>query len=559
GTPYLDIRDRVLYSAEDSAEIGLLGLAFHPNYADNGYFFVAYTRQGDAAGVVSRFSVSGPNPDESAAGSERVLLVVPQPGANHNLNHVTFGPDGHLYISAGDGGYQPEPRCTPQEGDNLLGKILRLDVDTGADAAPFHSIPADNPFVDDPTIRDEIWALGLRNPWRFDFDDLTGDLWLTDVGQRLREEIDFLPAGSPGGQNWGFKMMEGFACRGSDANCSMPIPPCNDPAYSPPVIDYGRDATHCAIIGGHVYRGAAIPEMQGAFLTGDYCGATHLAHRRGDGRFELETLGNLLPEIVSFGEDSTGESYYIQGDGLYRITDLIEEITVAFTEVQTAVGEGDGTVTLSVRRSGDAIGAVSVDASTVPFSADGTDFTTTSTTLTWADGDTADKSFTVPIVDDAELEGEESFLARLDNPIGAELGEPSTNQVVIVDNEAVGGTCVPTQTVLCLGDGRFRVSATWRDFEGVQGAATATSLASILPDESSGLMWFFDPGNIELLVKVLDACGVNDRHWVFFSAATSVEYEVRILDNETGLLRTYTNPLGAASPATTDTDAFPCL
>ncbi len=226
--PYLDIRDRVLFTGEPESEQGLLSVVFDPDYAVNGYLFVAYTDR-DGVGVVSRFSVSGPNPDQAPRGSERVLLRVPQPGANHHLNHLAFGPDGLLYIASGDGGYQPEPSCRPQDGSLLLGKILRLDVHQNLDTPPYHAIPAGNPFVGDPAVRDEIWALGTRNPWRFSFDRATGEFWLADVGQTLREEIDFLPAGSPGGQNWGFKMMEGKTCA-----AARPIATSRSPAASTP-------------------------------------------------------------------------------------------------------------------------------------------------------------------------------------------------------------------------------------------------------------------------------------------------------------------------------------
>lgn len=561
-TPFLDIRDRVLYSDEVSAEIGLLGLAFHPRFEENGYFFVVYNRRSDGAGVLARFSVSGPDPDQSVAGSERVLLVVPQPGDNHNVNHLDFGPDGYLYVSAGDGGYQPEPRCTPQEGDNLLGKILRLDVDAGAETSPFHSIPPDNPFVGDPSVRDEIWALGLRNPWRFAFDSETGDLWITDVGQDLRDEVDFVPGGLPGGQNWGWKMMEGTICRGSDANCTEPIPPCFDPAYSPPVLDNPHGAQLCAIIGGPVYRGAEIPEMRGALLVGDYCGATRLAHRRADGSFEFERLGNDLPLLVAFGQDPAGEAYFLRHDALFRITDLRENASVAFADSAPRVDESVGTATVAVRLERDpgneaGGGPVSVTWESAPLSADEDDFRPADGVLTWDAGEDGETSFELEIFDDAELEGEERLRLALSDPQGAELGEPSVVELAIVDDEAVGLPCVASDTALCLRDERFRVSATWRDFAGEVGAGTAVPLTSVVPD-SSGLLYFFGPDNPEILVKILDGCPINGHYWVFFSAATTVEYRVQILDTESGVVRVYANGLGENSPATTDTSAFAC-
>ena len=559
GAPYLDIRGRVLYTGEDESEQGLLSVAFHPNYQQNGYLFAAYTRS-DGTGVVSRFSVTGPNPDQASVGSERLLLEVPQPGPNHNLNHLDFGPDGYLYISSGDGGYQPEPRCTPQQGGNLLGKILRIDVDSNANSPPYHSIPADNPFLGDPSIRNEIWALGLRNPWRFDFDPATGDFWLADVGHHLREEVDFLPGGSPGGQNWGFKMMEGFTCRGSASGCGGPIPPCFDAAYSEPILDYGHDARHCAVIGGPVYRGAAIPELQGAFLAGDYCGATFLVHQQ-QGTFVKEDLSEDLFGLIAFGRDAAGEVYLLADGTLYRLEGLEEDVTLSFGQSEISVAEGGGTLQIPVSRQGDLGTAVSVSYRVIALSASEMDFNASDGTLSWGAGDGQDRVIEVAILNDFELEGNERFALELFDPVGAELGAVERTEVVILDDE-VGGDCVPSDTVLCLGEGRFRVSVLWRDFVGEAGVGHAVPLDGVVDDPqglgASGLMWFFRSDNVELLVKVLDACGVNGHHWVFLAAATSVDYTVEVIDSQTGNIQTYRNPLGVASPATTDINAFAC-
>ena len=559
-SPYLDIRSRVRYTGEPESEEGLLSVTFHPNYQSNGFLFAAYTRT-DGAGVVSRFSVSGPNPDQAALGSERLLLEVPQFGANHNLNHLAFGPDGYLYVSSGDGGYQPEPRCTPQEGDNLLGKILRLDVDSSIDSPPYHSIPADNPFVGDSGILDEIWALGLRNPWRFSFDSATGDLWLADVGQNAREELNFLPAGSPGGQNWGWKMMEGFSCRGSMAGCSQPIPECGSPEYTNPVIDYSHDSRHCAVIGGPVYRGASIPELQGVFLGGDYCGATFIVRRVGSSFVKTELSEDLFG-LLAFGLDSSGEVYLLAQGTLFRLVGLSEDVTVGFTQPEITVAESAGVVQVPVRRQGDSGPAVSVTLEATALTAGATDFQPTTFTVSWAAGDTADKFVAIPIFDDAELEGNERFQVKLSSPTGADLSAQSTLQVVIADDE-VGGTCLPTDTALCLGgESRFRVTLVWEDFDGNTGVGHAIPLDAVTDNSSavssSGLMWFFGPDNMEMLVKVLNACTYNDHYWVLLAAATTVDYTVEILDVVTGEVWRYRNPLGTASPATTDVEAFSC-
>lgn len=555
--PYLDIRDRVLFTGEPESEQGLLTLAFHPDYSVNGYLFVGYTgRNGD--GVVSRFSVTGPNPDRASSGSERSLLVVPQPGPNHNLNHMAFGPDGMLYVSSGDGGYQPEPRCTPQEGQNLLGKLLRLDVTSSAETAPYFSVPSDNPFVGQGSIRNEIWALGLRNPWRFSFDAQGGDLWLADVGHRLREEINVVSSGSPGGQNFGFKMMEGLLCRGSSTNCGSPIPSCFDPAYTDPVLDYGHDGRHCAIIGGQVYRGSRIPQLRGLYVAGDFCGATFLVDPSG-GSYTREPLGLDLPSLVTWGEDADGELFALAKGVLYRVDGLLEDVTVAFERAEYRVREDAGTAQLLVRRAGDTVSTVSASYRLRPISAGVGDYVASEGRLVWLEGEDL-AALSIEIVDDNEFEGNERFQVELFDPVGAELGATSTAEVIVEDNEAPG-VCMASDTVLCLTDDRFRVSVTWTDFGGEPGVGHAVPLSGVLPDGglgASGLMWFFRADNAELLIKVLSACGVNGHHWVFMAAATDVQYSVEVIDTETGAIKVYTNSLGQASPATTDIEAFSC-
>ncbi len=550
--PFLDIRDRVLFTGEPESEQGLLSVAFHPNFAVNGYLFAAYTDR-DGIGVVSRFSVTGPNPDQASKGSERVLLRVPQPGPNHNLNHLAFGPDGKLYIGSGDGGYQPEPVCTPQQPDSLLGKILRLDVDQNLDTPPYHAIPADNPFLGSSNVSDEVWALGTRNPWRFSFDRATGDFWLADVGHKLREEIDFLPAGSPGGQNWGFKMMEGFTCRGSAANCDFPIPACFDAAYSAPVLDYGHDSRHCAIIGGHVYRGAAIPSLQGSYLAGDYCGATFLVHHEA-GNFAIEELSTDLFRLIAFGEDAQGETYLLVAGTLYKLAGLADDSQVAFASASLIAGEAGGNVSVTVERRGGAAGAASVHWSTVAGSAGPSDYVASSGILSWADGDAADKTIAVAITDDAELEGNETFRVALSDALGATLGSPAETAVQILDDEIDQGPCVPSDSVLCLANSRFRVTVSWRDYLNQVGAGHGVPLDF----GPSGFLYFFEPTNIEMLVKTLDGCAINGHFWVFAAATTDVEYTLRVIDTQTGSLLEYHNPLGIASPTINDTKAFPC-
>ncbi|MEM6792883.1 MAG: PQQ-dependent sugar dehydrogenase [Acidobacteriota bacterium] len=550
--PFLDIRDRVLFTGEDSSEQGLLTLAFHPNFQQNGFLYVAYTDRA-GVGILSRFSVSGPNPDLASRGSERVLLRVEQPGPNHNLNHLAFGPDGYLYLSSGDGGYQPEPRCTPQEGGNLLGKILRLDVDQNIDQAPYHGIPASNPFVGVPGIRDEIWALGLRNPWRFSFDRLTGDLFIADVGHRRRDEVDFEPAGSPGGRNYGFKMMEGFSCRGSDANCGSPIPGCFDPAYTPPILDSAiNDVDLCAVIGGHVYRGQRIPSLRGSYVVGDYCGATGLV-TRGGGGWQREDLATNIEGLVAFGEDRDGEIYLIAEGTISRIDGLMDDQELAFGASEYTVDESAGVARVTVGRSGSSAGAASVRWSAEGESAEsGLDFGPSSGTLLWGAGEAEDRTIEVPIFQDSLVEGDETLRLRLTDPEGSALGTPSEARLVIRDDDVGQNSCVASETTLCLHDGRFQLTMRWEDFAGNVGPGRPSPLD--LGD--SGLFWFFGERNLEILVKVLDACENNDRYWVFVAGTTNVGWNLRVVDTQTGASREYSNGLGVNSAAVTDTDAF---
>jgi glucose/arabinose dehydrogenase len=293
--PFLDISDRLVAGGEQ----GLLGLAFDPSYADDGRFFVNYTDlQGDT--VVSGFHVSDSDPDRADPDSERVMLRVDQPFANHNGGNLVFGPDGDLYIGMGDGGSGGDPFGNGQRLDTLLGKMLRLDVDGAGSGEPY-AIPPGNPFVDRPDARPEIWAYGLRNPWRFSFDRNTGDLWIGDVGQSSWEEID--RAGSDqAGLDYGWNVMEGDACYPPGSSCDRS-------GMTLPVAVYGHDAG-CAVTGGFVYRGSRWPALAGAYLFSDSCSGTiwgldAARLRLGPPAVLLETGRS----ISSFGEDAAGELY----------------------------------------------------------------------------------------------------------------------------------------------------------------------------------------------------------------------------------------------------------
>lgn len=300
-TPFLDLAARV----SGSSEQGLLGLAFDPEYATNGRFVVHYT---DLAGntVLSRFQVSA-DPDRADAASEQLILTAAQPAANHNGGQVAFGPDGLLYLGLGDGGGSGDPEGRGQIRTDLLGSILRIDLRT---VDPY-TVPADNPFVGNADARPEIWSYGLRNPWRFSFDRANGDLYIADVGESHLEEIDIsTPADGAGkGANYGWSIMEGSQCfRGAG---------CDQTGLTPPVFEYSHQEG-CSITGGYVYRGSAIPSLQGHYFYADFCQGWVRSFQYAGGAVTDETSWPTLSpggSILSFGEDSAGELYVVQASG----------------------------------------------------------------------------------------------------------------------------------------------------------------------------------------------------------------------------------------------------
>jgi glucose/arabinose dehydrogenase len=309
--PFLDLRSVV----STGGERGLLALAFHPRYRQNGLFYVLYTDL-DSAVTLARYRVSAA-PDRADPASGQIVLQAPSEFLNHNGGQVLFGPDGYLYVSLGDGGGEgntgKDPHCNAQQDTTLHGKILRLDVDHGTP----YAIPPDNPFLNNPAmppIPPEAWAIGLRNPWRFSFDRKTGDLYIGDVGEDRREEIDVEPAGSPGGRNYGWKVMEGSLCFSTDA-CPSTVPPCGSPAYTLPILEYDHGDDRCSVIGGLVYRGSALPQLYGAYLFGDICNGQLWAARRKKGRWEVRELSMRAQYVTSFGEDSRGEVWLTTLDG----------------------------------------------------------------------------------------------------------------------------------------------------------------------------------------------------------------------------------------------------
>ena len=303
---FLDLRGRVATGNEQ----GLLSIAFHPQYAVNGYVFVSYTNTAGDTRIV-RYHVSF-NPDSLDAASGDTILSVDQPYVNHNGGLVAFGPDGFFYVGLGDGGDANDPQNRAQNPASILGKMLRLDVNG---ALPY-AIPPSNPFVSASNTLDEIWALGLRNPWRFSFDRANGDLFIADVGQGDREEVSFQSGASAGGENYGWRIMEGRECRGGGS--------CNMSGLVLPIVEYANGADGCAVTGGYVYRGSAIAGLAGTYFYADYCNAWIRSFRYSGGQLvdHWDWSHKLVSggPISSFGEDARSEVYVVAHNGrIYRL------------------------------------------------------------------------------------------------------------------------------------------------------------------------------------------------------------------------------------------------
>ena len=303
--PFLELRGRV----RAGGERGLLSMAFHPAYASNGYFFVNYSDLGGAT-VIARFRVTA-DANLADPGSETIFLRVAQPLRNHNGGQIHFGPDGYLYIGMGDGGGAGDPGNLAQDLSSMHGKLLRIDVDRGSAAVA----PESNPFVATSGARPEIWAYGLRNPWRFSFDRLTGDIFIADVGQNAAEEISFQASGSKGGENYGWRLMEGSRCYNPAADCDP------EGTLVLPILEYPHAGGNCggSVTGGYRYRGTRHPELIGTYFFADYCTGDFYAAHEENGAWTLAGPRETAISFRTFGEDEGGEIYFADSSVVYRI------------------------------------------------------------------------------------------------------------------------------------------------------------------------------------------------------------------------------------------------
>jgi glucose/arabinose dehydrogenase len=441
-TPFLDIATRI----STGGERGLLGLAFPPGYADKGYFYVDYTNTGGNT-VIARYRRSTADPNAADPASEQILLTIAQPFDNHNGGQLAFSPrDGMLYVGMGDGGSGGDPGNRAQNPQELLGKILRLDVETGR---PFtYTVAASNPFVNRTGFRPEIWALGLRNPWRFSFDRLTADLFIADVGQNLFEEVNFQTASSAGGQNYGWKIMEGLHC--------FSTAQCDQTGLTLPVVEYDH-SLGCSVTGGYVYRGGTFPRMQGLYFYGDFCSGRIWGLTQQSGNRQATQLLDTDIQISAFGEDEAG-NLYVASYGTGQIFSVVDNgpaiaptptpspAIVRFSSASIVVGEAAGGAEIGVTREGDPSGELFVDYATSDGTASSrTDYTTSRGTLRFAPGETL-KTFPVLFTNDDTQEGDETVILTLGNLKGqGRLDTPVSRVMTITDDDTTTSQTNPLE------------------------------------------------------------------------------------------------------------------
>jgi glucose/arabinose dehydrogenase len=422
-TPFLNIDPLV----QSGGEEGLLSTAFHPNYASNGFFFVYYTNNnGDQ--VVARYTRSAANADVADPSTAKIIITIPHPtNSNHNGGPLKFGPDGFLYVATGDGGSGDDPLGNGQNLAVLLGKQLRLDINT---TAPY-VVPPTNPFVGVPGARPEIWAYGLRNPWRFTFDRQTGDMFIGDVGQGQREEIDFQAAGV-GGLNYGWDDMEGSICHEPTVGCATVN-------RVLPILEVNHGSGDCAIVGGYRYRGTAIPSLVGKYVHSDNCtGRIRIATQTGPTTWTQVVDQDTPFNIFTFGEDQNGELYASGGGTIYRLVSAIPVASIA----DRTLGEGAGPAVFTVTL-GSPIGQqTSVQYSTAPgTAAAGADYTPVTGVVTFPPNQTS-RTVSVPLVNDALDEDDETFVVNLTAPSGVSIGDGQAQGTITDDDPLPALTAV---------------------------------------------------------------------------------------------------------------------
>lgn len=336
--PFLNITSKVL----SGGERGLLGMAFHPDFQNNRLFVVNYTRKNDGATIIATYKATPENTSLADPNSEKILLTITQPFTNHNGGDLHFGADGYLYIGMGDGGSGGDPSNYAQNPQSLLGKMLRIHLDTDST----YAIPADNPYAQSTTHRKEIWAMGVRNPWRFSFDRLNDDLWIADVGQSAREEVNVARSPRTGGENYGWRCYEGEQIY-NNSGCASAS------AYTSPVFTYNRTTATGgqSITGGYVYRGSQHPDLYGYYVCADYISRNFWLLRQEEGELEVILKNNVLGGVTSFGEDIHGELYAVSMNGnIYRVGSKCSDLRIAnvFITPTSCPGEPDGKILVAM-------------------------------------------------------------------------------------------------------------------------------------------------------------------------------------------------------------------
>ncbi len=336
--PFLNITSKVL----SGGERGLLGMAFHPDFQNNRLFVVNYTRRNDGATIIAAYKANEANTSIADPNSEKILLTIAQPYSNHNGGDVHFGADGYLYIGMGDGGSGGDPENYAQNPQSLLGKMLRIHLDTDST----YSIPADNPYAGSVLHRKEIWAMGLRNPWRFSFDRLNDDLWIADVGQSAREEVNVARSPRTGGENYGWRCFEGEQSYNT-SGCS------SSAAYTSPIFTYNRTTATGgqSITGGYVYRGTQHPDLYGYYVCADYISRNFWLLKQEEGELEVILKSNVQVGVTSFGEDIHGELYAAASNGnIYRVGSKCSDLRIAnaFITPTSCPGEPDGKILVAM-------------------------------------------------------------------------------------------------------------------------------------------------------------------------------------------------------------------